>query len=48
MLPPALRTTITEDRRTVLALLYVQRDVPIDIDDIIKRFDNDKHRLSFM
>ena len=43
-----LRTTMTEDRLTGLALMYVHRDVPIDIDDIIKRFANDNRRLNFM
>ena len=40
-----LRSTMTENRLTGLALLYVHRDVPIDIDDIIKRFSNDKKIL---
>ena len=43
-----LRTTMTEDRLTGLALLYAHRDVPIDVDDIIKRFADDNRRLNFM
>ena len=43
-----LRTTMTEDRLTGLALLYIHRDIPIDIDDIINRFGNSNRRLNFL
>jgi hypothetical protein len=42
-----LRSTISETRLNGLALLYIYKDIPIDIDAILNIFSRNKHRLEF-
>lgn len=42
-----LRSTMTEDRLNGLALLYVHRNIDLDIESVINRFANKKRRLDF-
>lgn len=39
-----LRTTMTQERLTGLALLHVHRQIPISVDNVINRFANMKNR----
>ena len=43
-----LRTTMTEDRLTGLALLYIHKDLEIDVNDVINRFAVKNRRLAFI
>ncbi|KIH61204.1 dimerization domain protein, hAT family [Ancylostoma duodenale] len=42
-----LRSTMKEDRLTGLALLFVHRDIGVDVDDIIAEFITRNRRISF-
>ena len=43
-----MRATMSEDRLTGLALLYIHRDLEIDIEDVINRFGSKNRRLDFV
>lgn len=40
-----LRSRVTEDRLTSLALMNVHRDILVDVDKVIDRFAKSKHRF---
>ena len=40
-----LRSRVTEDRWTSLALMNVHRDILVDVDKVIDRFAKSKHRF---
>ncbi|CAF1146724.1 unnamed protein product [Rotaria sordida] len=42
-----LRSTISESRLNGLALMYIYRDMPIDVETIITEFSKTKHRINF-
>ncbi|CAF4319191.1 unnamed protein product, partial [Rotaria sordida] len=42
-----LRATMAENRLNGLALMYVYRDIPIDVETIITEFSRSKYRVDF-
>ncbi|CAF1232275.1 unnamed protein product [Rotaria sordida] len=42
-----LRSTMSETRLNGLALLYIYKDMPINVDEVLNEFSRNKHRLEF-
>lgn len=42
-----LRSTMAQDRLNGLALLYIHRNIDINIENVINRFANKKRKLDF-
>nr|CAH7715538.1 unnamed protein product [Callosobruchus chinensis]CAH7736990.1 unnamed protein product [Callosobruchus chinensis]CAH7737690.1 unnamed protein product [Callosobruchus chinensis]CAH7755206.1 unnamed protein product [Callosobruchus chinensis] len=48
LLKTYLRSTIAQDRLNGLALLYVHKNIDLDVERIIDRFAKQKRRLDFV
>ena len=47
LLKTYLRSTMSETRLNGLAMMYIYRDVPVDIDAVIDEFAKSNRRLAF-